>query len=379
MISRWKRRRYRQRCKRLTGACNEASLVKIVEMGEEKILAGLLDQGFSPDSRDEQGVPAIVQAMLSGQDGCMQLLLDAQADLNASDATGNTALMYAIQQEELSWVHQPLIEAQDLEIQNQAGETVLHIACRSKRTSLVGTLLNKGVSANIQDQQGNTPLLLAAKAGKTGMIKMLIAAGANPLLMNQAGLRPHSVPELSPFQRKVLEEASWPFLPPEERPEIPAEGPKPAKSGLHWIDILEIVLSNFSALGLPGKGRNLIQVLPELGKVLNTSYLKNQAGLSTDILPGLRNVWEKIDQRNFSNEDAEFQLSGTLKRQLNNTLKLLWQYLGEPAEWSSASDSAPQPLLSQAQLNQALAEAQRLQAHHTIAVLKALGASSPLA
>src|SRR5215475_11186305 len=56
----------------------------------------LLDRGISADSRDADGVPALMAATLFARADCVALLLDRGASPNAATGDGATALMWAI-------------------------------------------------------------------------------------------------------------------------------------------------------------------------------------------------------------------------------------------------------------------------------------------
>src|SRR5437870_3880217 len=56
----------------------------------------LLDRQVSADTRDTEGIPALMAATLFAGADCVKLLLDRGADPNAATTDGATALMWAM-------------------------------------------------------------------------------------------------------------------------------------------------------------------------------------------------------------------------------------------------------------------------------------------
>jgi hypothetical protein len=72
--------------------------------GDSRTLQRLLSQGANPNGRDDDGVPAIAQAIAHSQIDCVRTLLEGHADVNATTRTGQSALMRACALHELAMI-----------------------------------------------------------------------------------------------------------------------------------------------------------------------------------------------------------------------------------------------------------------------------------
>ena len=74
----------------------EQSLFRAIQRGDTALVGQLIERGSSPNSRDEDGTPALMVATLFGDAACVRLLLTHGADPNQSNAGGATPLMWAM-------------------------------------------------------------------------------------------------------------------------------------------------------------------------------------------------------------------------------------------------------------------------------------------
>ena len=72
------------------------SLFEAIRLADTAAVKRQLDRGTSADSRDADGVPALMAATLFAGVDCVALLLDRGANPNAATSDGATALMWAI-------------------------------------------------------------------------------------------------------------------------------------------------------------------------------------------------------------------------------------------------------------------------------------------
>src|SRR5579872_1425263 len=71
-------------------------LFEAIQRADTAAVKRLLVSGVSADSRDGDGVPALMSAVLFARADCVRLLLDRGADPEAATKTGATALMWAV-------------------------------------------------------------------------------------------------------------------------------------------------------------------------------------------------------------------------------------------------------------------------------------------
>ncbi|KAI4257784.1 MAG: hypothetical protein LQ352_001499 [Teloschistes flavicans] len=117
-----------------------------------------LDQGVSPDIRDQAGHTPLHLATFRGSSETVELLLDRGANILA---------------------------------QNHAGETVLHTCLRYlPNENVVSLLLERGLKVDIPNAHGQTPLHQAARKGYIVIVKLLIDHGADASLETHGGWTP---------------------------------------------------------------------------------------------------------------------------------------------------------------------------------------------
>ncbi len=75
----------------------ERNLVESIKKGHVAIVHAFLAKGASPDTKDDDGGPALVWAVARGKADVVELLIAHGADLNAPDAEGTRALDLARQ------------------------------------------------------------------------------------------------------------------------------------------------------------------------------------------------------------------------------------------------------------------------------------------
>jgi hypothetical protein len=124
------------------------SLARCVSEGMVRELSFFLAAGFSPDTRDEAGVPLLNLAARAGNAGMLRTLVEAGAsvDLLAGDR-GSSALLDAVM---------------------------------IRRPELVQILIEGGADVNLKKNDGQSALIVAAGAGDEVCAELLLKAGADP-------------------------------------------------------------------------------------------------------------------------------------------------------------------------------------------------------
>jgi ankyrin repeat protein len=165
------------------------ALVKAVRAGDVGRMKAMLDEGADPNTTDEQGTPAVMNAVLYAGPQALKLLIDRGANPNAKDQMGGNALVWAAGNPEKARI---LINAgADVNAVSRMGRTALHNAAAvSGGAPIVKMLLEKGARVDARDNlEGipviptgggkGTPLIEAARVGDVESVALLIKAGAD--------------------------------------------------------------------------------------------------------------------------------------------------------------------------------------------------------
>ena len=148
----------------------------------------LLQRGFDPNARSEQGQLGLVLAMQEGSLKTADVLLSHPAiQIDALNQAGESALMMAALKGEMAGIRTLLARGAKV---NQPGWSALHYAASGTDASeAVRLLLEKGADVNAASPNGSTPLMMAAQYGSEDSVKLLLASGADPKRRNQRDLR----------------------------------------------------------------------------------------------------------------------------------------------------------------------------------------------
>ena len=150
------------------------------------IVTGLLQRGFDPNTRDEQGQPGLTMAMQERSlKAATALLSHPGIEIDALNRAGESALMLAALKGETAGARLLLERGARVD---QPGWSALHYAAAGEEPQLVQLLLEKGADVNAASPNASTPLMLAAQYGGEESVKYLLAAGADPKRRNQRDL-----------------------------------------------------------------------------------------------------------------------------------------------------------------------------------------------
>jgi ankyrin repeat protein len=151
-------------------------LFEAIRRADTPAVKRLLDRGTSVDSRDTDGVPALMAATLFAGADCVALLLERGANPNASTADGATALMWAIpnlEKARLLLSHKADVNAKSTNL----GRTPLLIAAGYPGTvELLRLLLDKGADLRARDKNGDLALGRAREAD-IEVVRFLVERG----------------------------------------------------------------------------------------------------------------------------------------------------------------------------------------------------------
>jgi len=148
----------------------------------------LLQRGFDPNARSEQGQLGLVLAMQEGSLKTAEVLLSHPTiQIDALNQAGESALMMAALKGEINGMRTLLARGAKV---NQPGWSALHYAASgTEAAAAVRLLLEKGADVNAASPNGSTPLMMAAQYGSEDNVKLLLAGGADPTRRIQRELK----------------------------------------------------------------------------------------------------------------------------------------------------------------------------------------------
>lgn len=132
-------------------------LLGAIVAGDAEKLKALLAGGADANTRDSEGVTALMLAANAGNLEMVKALLAAGADVSATDAAGWNALMKGIYNQEQDRGFPDVVQA----------------------------LIDAGADVETKIAYGIRPLMLAAGYGEAGVVETLLKAGADPRAKNE--------------------------------------------------------------------------------------------------------------------------------------------------------------------------------------------------
>ncbi|MFC4257599.1 ankyrin repeat domain-containing protein [Marinobacter lacisalsi] len=155
----------------------------------QDFLAQVVGGNLKATTKDDQGRPAVITAVIYGSDEDLQLVLNQGADPNAT-FSGLTALQFAVSDSCRAEKVGILINAgADV---NRSGKILdsspLHLAAQHQNAACVAALANAGADVNAQDNQGETAYFYAIDFASEPAIETLSSLGADPTIARKDGL-----------------------------------------------------------------------------------------------------------------------------------------------------------------------------------------------
>jgi len=159
------------------------TLVEAVLAGDTDSVAALLDEGLSPDSRDEGSTP-LYTAAAQGEQALVRLLLAAGADpnLRSGDDTEGTPLCAAACHGQMEIVRALLAQGADPNLREDDRWSPLRWAASHGHEQVARELLAAGADPDL-----GAPLVEAARRGSLGVVQALLEHGADPQVADVEG------------------------------------------------------------------------------------------------------------------------------------------------------------------------------------------------
>lgn len=146
----------------------------------------LLNRGFDPNTRDEQGQTGLLIALREPSPKVIQVLLDSpQTNVELRNAKDESPLMMAALKGQQALVTQLI--ARDADV-NKPGWAPLHYAATNGHVAIMKQLLDNHAFIDAQSPNGTTPLMMAAMYGSTAAVQLLLDEGADTQMKNEQGL-----------------------------------------------------------------------------------------------------------------------------------------------------------------------------------------------
>jgi ankyrin repeat protein len=159
---------------------------RAVDVDADRVVTGLLKQGFDPNTLDDKGQVGLFVALRGGAVKAAQALLaDPRTEIDHANAHGETPLMMAALRGQTDMVRTLLDRGAQV---NRSGWTPLHYAASGGDPALVALLLDRGAAIDALSPNGTTPLMMAARYGAIDSADLLLRRGANARLRNQRGM-----------------------------------------------------------------------------------------------------------------------------------------------------------------------------------------------
>jgi ankyrin repeat protein len=167
-------------------ASSYADFFSAVANDRPDVVQSLLQRGFDPDTRDEQGQVGLFLALRAGSLKVAQVLLDyPKTDIEVANEAGETPLMMAALRDQPDFVRQLIARGASV---NRSGWTPLHYAATSPGVAAMDLLLAKGAAIDARSPNGTTPLMMACRYGPEAAVDLLLARGADAKGRNERAM-----------------------------------------------------------------------------------------------------------------------------------------------------------------------------------------------
>ena len=165
--------------------------IEAIQRGDESSVRRLIGEGASPLAKDKNGKAAIVHAIELGYDKIVRILLE-----NGIDPDGTyfkkkeiSLFIFAMHNGKYACALELLKKGTDTNFNHRYkdGRTALMLAIIEKQTALINMLIEKKFSVDTTDDFGNTALMFATENNLFSVVSALIDKGADPTIRQADG------------------------------------------------------------------------------------------------------------------------------------------------------------------------------------------------
>lgn len=164
-----------------------ARMVAAASDGDKKALQNLLKDN-DVDTRNWDGLTALIPASSGGHLDVVKFLIHSNADINAHDNDGITALMEASIMGHPKVVDVLIEKGATVEATASSEVTALWLAASEGKVECMKSLIKNGASASNTRSDGITALMTASVGGHTEAVKLLLENGADATATDKDGL-----------------------------------------------------------------------------------------------------------------------------------------------------------------------------------------------
>lgn len=152
---------------------------------EDAQIRAYVARGFDPNSRDPNGQPAIIRALVADANhSALALAQLPGTDVNVRNKAGETPLMMAALKGQPEICRVLIARGAEVRI---TGWTPLHYAVAGNSLPSTLLLLKEGAEVDARAPNGRTALMLAAQHGSEDIVDALLAAGADAAAVDRNG------------------------------------------------------------------------------------------------------------------------------------------------------------------------------------------------
>jgi ankyrin repeat protein/Mg2+ and Co2+ transporter CorA len=149
------------------------------EIGNERLVEIVLDQGANIDAANESSLPALLYAVQGGHVDTVRLLLSRGANINGTDSGKRTAVMLAASSGKLEVLKMLLDRRADIGAQDKQGRSAVTHAVSGGHVDVLKILFDYGANARGKDVGGKTPVMYAASNVDCDILDLLLQHGAD--------------------------------------------------------------------------------------------------------------------------------------------------------------------------------------------------------
>jgi uncharacterized protein YkwD len=166
---------------------SKTNWMKAMMDGDRKLIEAGIEQGLSPDTKNQHGDSAFMWAAYRGRLDWVKTMVEQGATVDYQGTYGKTAMHLAAERGHFEIVEALLDSGSDPYIVDRKSRTPLELAVEFQKFKVVQAMLKHEIDPN---KQGNGPLLAAVRINSKDAVRWLVLAGANPIEVSETGLSP---------------------------------------------------------------------------------------------------------------------------------------------------------------------------------------------